>query len=195
MSDLLRLFVACELPETITAGLAAYMAPLRALASGVRWVKAEKVHLTLKFLGETPAARVAAIKAALVEVCRQFAPFVCEIAGAGVFPNPQRPQVLWVGLNDPQGRLARLATEVDRALHGLGFAREKRPFAPHVTLGRVRDGRAAAVVQEMKRHPFPPHQLACREIVLMQSVLQRDGAVYTALQRFALGQGSHAGPA
>lgn len=192
MSDLLRLFVAFELPPPIAAELTDYLAPLRELESGVRWVKPEKVHLTLKFLGETPVAKIAAIKAALAEVCRQSAPFTCEVAGAGTFPNPQRPQVLWVGLNDPYGRLGKLAEEVDRALHQVGFAREKRAFSPHVTLGRVRAGRAAAAVKEIMNHPFPSRELACEELVLMQSVLQREGAVYTALQRFALGSETNA---
>lgn len=187
MSERLRLFVAFELPPPIVAELTDYIAPLRELDDGVRWVKPDKVHLTLKFLGETPVAKIATIKATLAEVCRQFAPFTCEIAGAGTFPNPQRPQVLWVGLHDPHGRLGKLAQEVDRALHQVGFAREKRAFSPHVTLGRVRAGRAAAAVKEMMNHPFPSRELACEKLVLMHSVLQREGAVYTALQRFALG--------
>lgn len=187
MSQSQRLFVALELPHTIKIALAGYVAPLQQLGRGVRWVKPENVHLTVKFLGDTPNAKLAAIQETLATVCSDFPRLVIEIAGAGVFPNARRPQVLWVGLNDASGQLGRLAQEIDARLHQLGFPRETRPFSPHATIGRVRDARIDAIVKEMLDHPFPPHEMICPECTLMQSELHRAGSVYTPVQKFGFG--------
>lgn len=187
MSQTTRLFVALELPHTIKIALAGYVAPLQQLSRGVRWVKAENVHLTLKFLGDTPTAKLSAIQNTLATVCNNFASLALEIAGAGVFPNARRPQVLWVGLNDASGQLGKLAQEIDAHLHQLGFPRETRPFSPHVTIGRVRDTRVDAVTKEMLEHPFPPHEMICTDCTLMRSELQRDGSIYTPVQKFGFG--------
>lgn len=187
MSPSLRLFVALELPHTIKNALAGYVAPLQQLSRGVRWVKPENVHLTLKFLGDTPNAKLAAMQELLATVCRDFTPLIIEVAGAGVFPNARRPQVLWVGLNDASGQLGNLAQEIDARLHLLGFPRETRPFSPHVTIGRVRDARIDAVVKKMLEHPFSPHEMICSQCTLMQSELQRDGSIYSPVLKFGFG--------
>lgn len=187
MSPSLRLFVALELPHTIKNALAGYVAPLQQLSRGVRWVKPENVHLTLKFLGDTPNAKLAAIQSTLAAMCGDFAPLAIEVAGAGVFPNARRPQVLWVGLNDASGQLGKLAQEIDARLHLLGFPRETRPFSPHVTIGRVRDTRVDAVTKAMLEHPFPQHKMICPECTLMQSELQRDGSIYSPVLKFGFG--------
>lgn len=187
MSPSLRLFVALELPHTIKNALAGYVAPLQQLSRGVRWVKPENVHLTLKFLGDTPNAKLAAMQELLATVCRDFAPLIIEVAGAGVFPNARRPQVLWVGLNEASGQLGKLAQEIDARLHLLGFPRETRPFSPHVTIGRVRDARIDAVVKKMLEHPFSPHEMICSQCTLMQSELHRAGSTYTPVQKFGFG--------
>lgn len=187
MSESLRLFIALELSQAVKAALAEYVAPLQALARGVRWVKAENVHITLKFLGDTPKTKLAAIQDALAIICRDFAPLTIEMAGAGVFPNARRPQVLWVGLHDASGQLGKLAQEIDARLHQLGFPRETRPFSPHVTIGRVRDARIDAVTKEMLQHPYPSHKMICPEFTLMQSELHRTGSIYTPVQKFGFG--------
>lgn len=187
MSESLRLFIALELPHTIKNALAGYVAPLQQLSRGVRWVKPENVHLTLKFLGDTPNTKITAIQELLATVCPNFTPLIIEVAGAGVFPNARRPQVLWVGLHDASVQLGKLAEEIDTQLHQLGFPRETRPFSPHVTIGRVRDARIDAVVQEMLEHPFPPHEMICSQCTLMQSELHRAGSVYTPVQKFLFG--------
>lgn len=186
MSESLRLFVALELSQAVKTEVAEYVAPLQTLGRGVRWVKVENVHITLKFLGDTPKTKLAAIQETLAIICRDFAPLVIEIAGAGVFPNARRPQVLWVGLHDASDQLVKLAQTVDAHLHQLGFPRETRPFSPHVTIGRVRDARIDAVVKKMLEHPFPPHEMICRECTLMQSELHRTGSIYTPVQKFGL---------
>lgn len=186
MSPSLRLFIALELPHTVKNALADYVAPLQQLSRGVRWVKPENVHLTLKFLGDTPNTKLTAIQETLATVCSDFPQLAIEIAGAGVFPNARRPQVLWVGLNDASGQLRKLAQEIDARLHQLGFPRETRPFSPHVTVGRVRDAHIDAVVKEMLEHPFPPHEMICSQCTLMQSELHRAGSIYTPVQKFVL---------
>jgi 2'-5' RNA ligase len=120
-------------------------APLR--RSEVRWVRLEGLHVTLRFLGATDAGRIEAIRDAMEEVGRRHAPFDIAIAGAGAFPSVGRPRTLWLGLRDPETRLAALAGDTAGQLATHGWALPDRPFRPHLTLARAdgrREGPAAA---------------------------------------------------
>lgn len=103
------------------------------------------LHLTLAFLGATAPERVPALGAALEEVARRHAPAAVTYAGVGAFPDARAPRVLWAGIREERpGSLASLAQDTAEALAPLGFAPERRGFHAHVTLARVRAGRAVA---------------------------------------------------
>ena len=104
----------------------------------VRWVRPEGIHVTLKFMGDIPAATVERVLEALPPVAAGFGPFELAISGLGVFPNIRRPRVLWAGLDGGLTTLSDLQLAVDEAVGKLGLPQEQRAFSPHLTLGRVR---------------------------------------------------------
>lgn len=170
------------------ARLADEVAALRAVAGDIAWVAADNFHLTLKFLGEVPAAGLPEIEAALGAAVAPAEPFTLGVRGLGAFPSPERARVIWAGTAEGAGGATSLAARVDEALERLGFAREPRPFTPHVTLGRAREPRrrpalAAALAAGASRE-FG--RVAVARVSLMQSALAPRGARYTELRAFEL---------
>jgi 2'-5' RNA ligase len=180
----LRLFVACELPPEARDALARVQADLREKGAGrLRWVRPEGIHLTLKFLGAVApdmAQRVTdALAAAVVE------PFTLDLRfdRLGSFGGRMRLRVVWVGLAGDVEELVTLAETVEKALAPLGFPRENRRFAPHLTLARVPDdmgieerSRLADLIAAYKLPPLP--EMSISEVALMQSFLLPGGARY-----------------
>lgn len=183
--DNVRAFIALELPQEIKQAIADYVAPLRALDKGLSWTKAENVHLTLKFLGDTPQSQIEKVAATLREICADFAPLAAEISGAGVFPSEHRPRVLWLGMKESSGALAELAQRIEHECRRLGFEKEERNFTAHLTIGRVKAGKAANVVKALRESPFPARQIVFEECTLMQSELHSAGSIYMALEKIA----------
>lgn len=184
-SDTLRAFIALELSQEIKQAIADYVAPLRALDNGLSWTKAENVHLTLKFLGDVPKPQIEKVAAALREVCASFAPIAAEIIGSGVFPNEHRARVLWIGMKESTGKLVELAQRIENECRRLGFEKEERTFSPHLTIGRVKEGKAANLVKALREQPFPARQIVLEECTLMKSELHAKGSIYTALEKVA----------
>lgn len=191
-AEILRLFVAVELPDEVREALAALQADLRRRGlDGLRWVRPEGIHLTLKFLGETPSDKLPAIQSALAESVKGVPPHRLSLGPLGTFGSQRRPQVLWVDLQGDLAPLGRLQQQVDQALATVSFSRETRPFAPHLTVARIRRESAQALAPRLAEvvaavRP-PPANLDVRELSLMCSRLQPAGAVYERLAAFALG--------
>lgn len=182
-NGVVRAFIALELPQEIKQAIAEYVTPLRVLDKGISWTKAENVHLTLKFLGDATKAQIENVATALREVCASFEPIRVEIADAGVFPNEHRPRILWIGMKESSGKLAELAQRLESECRRLEFAKEERNFSPHLTIGRVKEGKAANVVKALRESPFPARQIFFRECVLMRSELHAKGSIYTTLEK------------
>lgn len=189
----LRLFCAVELPAaTRTAAIAhvAQLARLRAAAPHVNatWERIEKLHLTLKFLGAVEAGHVPALIAAAAQAASGIAPCELMLASAGAFPNASNPRVLWLGVQDPSGGLARLQGGLERACAAAGFPRDPRPFHAHVTLARIRtvDAAARQLARQHTEQDFAPVAFPLRELVIMRSDLAPNGSHYTPLARLAL---------
>ena len=136
----LRLFIAVAVPPAVRQGLAELRRPLEdaGAPASLRWVRPEGIHLTLKFLGETAGNRVATITAAIEEAASASAPHTLHIDRLGLFGG-RRPRVLWAGLNGDVNAVRQAAARIDAALARRGFAPERKPFAPHLTLARLRD--------------------------------------------------------
>jgi 2'-5' RNA ligase len=158
-------------------------------AEGVRWVRPEGIHLTLKFLGQVPARRLEAITGALARAVQEPFRLSVRLGRLGSFGGSTGLRVVWVGLEGEVEALARLAARVEGALEPLGFPGERRPFAAHLTLARVKE----AVSPQDRRSLFelvrslelPPLPGATLEAVsLMQSTLEPGGARYQCLGRF-----------
>jgi len=176
-----RAFVALELQPPLRAALEGLQARLRPRLGELRLVRPEAIHLTLRFLGETTAGQVEALRPALAAAAAGCPSTEVPVAGAGTFPERGSPRVLWVGLELPPAVLE-LQRACERAARAAGFAAEPRPFQPHLTLGRWRD--------RAPRPELPAVDLGTARLdtlVLFRSETRPDGAVYSQLARFALG--------
>jgi 2'-5' RNA ligase len=181
----MRLFVALELPEATRAALRDLMARLEPLARGARWVRAEGMHLTVKFIGEFPEEKLPALREALSRV-RSAEPARMKFRGLGCFPNDRRPRVLWAGV-EASASLAALAAEVDAALAPLGVARESRAYVPHLTLARFREPSPQPRLQNelAKSKAWEFGEAVASEFYLFESKLSPRGAEYRKLETFS----------
>ncbi len=193
MTDSLRLFIALELPRDVLDALQAIQDRLRGRTprETVRWTRPEGVHLTLKFLGETPAAKQPALTAAMQQAVAGRAPLRLHAAGLGCFPNLARPRVVWIGVQGHLKALQSLRDAVEGVIAPLGYPTEDRPFSPHLTLGRVRRDAPRSAVQTLgavmaSATAPPPVTWTVTEVGLFRSELKPTGAVYTLLHRAPL---------
>jgi 2'-5' RNA ligase len=189
----IRSFIAIELPEEAKKGLARLRKELeRDEHKFVKWVDPGGIHLTLKFLGNIPSKRVAEITEAMERAAQGISPFNLEISGLGAFPSLKQARVFWVGIGGEVDKLSGLQQNIDSALAALGFAKEERPFMPHLTLARIREGASppekrsfgelvGSTIFEDKYH------VEVEAIRLMRSQLTPTGAIYTCLSVVELG--------
>jgi 2'-5' RNA ligase len=137
MSRGIRSFVAVSISEEIRKLAGAFVETLGREVHGVRWVKPENLHLTLKFLGDVSEGQLPELKTALDGAAGHHRPFSLGFGGAGVFPPRGRPRVVWIDLAAGAGEMAALQADVEGGLEPLGFPPEGRPFSPHLTIGRA----------------------------------------------------------
>jgi 2'-5' RNA ligase len=183
----IRAFIAIDLPPALQEPLEKQTSRLRqALGDDlVRWVPVHNMHLTLKFLGNTAASHIEFIKQMMTQAADSTPPFDLTLSGLGSFPNPKRIRVLWAGVHAGSG-LTSLQRELELGAARLGCERDERPFSPHLTLGRVRQGTDAKDTQKI-RDALSAHQTgrigAARidSVHLYKSDLRADGSVYTKL--------------
>ena len=184
---MVRAFVAIKIETRVAQRIGEAQSNLNTAFTGIRWVKPENLHLTLKFLGSVGDDKVTSIVDALGRALHPTPRFSVACRGLGVFPDIRKAKVLWVGLEGKP--LAHLAATVEDALEPMGFAREKRAFKPHLTIGRWRDsaGRSDLLRREIERSQRQDFGTSkVNEVILIQSVLKPDGAVYTPLKIFPL---------
>lgn len=187
MSELIRCFVAIELPEPVRAELAGIQAKFKALRMDfLRWVEPSGIHLTLKFLGEVPQERIPELVKAVEESVRGVLPFTLQLDQVGVFPNPRQPRVLWVGVGGEVSVLKTLQGNVDVAFSMLDFPEEGREFRAHLTLARVRDDATPGQRQSLgdmvtRTRLESASRFTVGGVSLMRSQLTPRGAVYTCL--------------
>jgi len=189
MASILRTFVALELPETAIAALRNVEEGLRRHRFPFRWVSLENIHLTLKFLGETPADRVEDIGREIAQRIPGIPSVALSLHGVGTFPGlPKPPRVLWVGLAGETETLLRLQAAVEAGMESLGWPPERRSFRPHLTLARAKRAFPRkpfeAALAEFREFSSP--EFVLRHLVLFQSILRPTGAVYTPLAQFEL---------
>jgi RNA 2',3'-cyclic 3'-phosphodiesterase len=190
----MRLFVALDIDENIRQKIARFMEGVHEFAPDTRWVKPESMHVTLKFIGETPD--VEEIKRTLLQV--NGAPVEMAFRGHGFFPNPKSARVFWIGINSGPD-LADLAATVDASLTTIGIAKETHAFSPHLTLARTGSGRLARGKHDRNNRSFQRLQeklaafpafefgtMTAREFFLYQSQLSPKGSHYAKLASFAL---------
>jgi 2'-5' RNA ligase len=187
----MRLFVAAALDDPARQALAAAARRMESAlgcdARAFRFVSAPDLHVTLRFLGAVEEPRVPGFARALEAASADIAPFSLEFRGAGGFPNPRRPRVLWLGLGDGADELGGAATCVEAALIACGCEPETRPFSAHVTVARARDPRRPpSAAGACERVAGLVGEQRVREIVLYRSVPEASSVRYEALATFPL---------
>ena len=183
MNEEPRLFVAVPISESARAAVAEVVERIRTgepEGRGVRWVRLDGLHLTLRFLGPTPESRVADVAAAVGAAAVGVVPFAIRIAGADAFPPVGRPRTLWLDLDRGMDELATLATRLDDALVTAGWERERRPFRAHLTLARADGVRAGPATVAALRVAAAELAIESRidRIVLFESITGSGRARY-----------------
>lgn len=184
---LVRAFIAIEVSPRLKEKLYKEIGPLREALprSMVRWVNVGNIHLTLKFLGDTSRSDLEKLKRYLNEEVAGKKPFEIGVSGLGVFGGFSRPRVVWVGVKD-NGKLLSLHSSVERVASRMGSEPERRPFAPHLTLGRVQHrisksdkGRIRQEILSHEKLDFGTMQV--NYLHCFESQLKSTGAVYRSL--------------
>ena len=194
----MRLFVALDIDDGIRERMARFAEGVAGFAPEARWVKAESLHVTLKFIGEQAEDSVERIKQALTTVTGSAIPI--QFRGYGFFPTAKSARVFWIGM-EAGPELATLAGAVDERMAALGIPKEERVFSPHLTLARAAGGSGSPrwrkedgpnrgfqrLQEKLAALPAPEFgSMTAREFVLYQSRLSPKGSTYTKLERFAL---------
>lgn len=183
----MRLFVAIALPPEVKCALAAFQRIFHLPGIRASWTRPESMHLTLKFLGETPQNRIEDIAHALRGAVEGIVPFQISVAGIGTFPQKHNPRVLWCGIQHGGDQLVRLAATIDKALADIGFPHEERSFTPHLTLARIQGPVQQHVWSDAVNAAglLSQPQFMVSSIVLMSSELRQSGAKHTEVARLS----------
>ena len=179
----MRTFIAIELGDQVIKALEDMIGSLRKLGGHVKWVKPHNLHLTMKFLGEVSADQIPPIQTTIQMAAAGQPEFTFTVRGTGTFPSGSRsPKVLWVGI-ESQPALLLLQQELESELQKLGFPQEKRPFSPHLTIGRVRNSRDLNPVLTAleSRSDSDFGTVPADRLILFKSTLKPAGAEYTSL--------------
>ncbi|MBN1512527.1 MAG: RNA 2',3'-cyclic phosphodiesterase [Phycisphaerae bacterium] len=183
----MRLFVAIELEGRIKDALGRAQASLATHDRAVRWVTQDQMHLTLVFLGEVADGRVPAVCDAVRRAVGRCRPFDLTVSGSGCFPPGGGVRVVWVGVQEPTGRLQSLQAAVAEELEAMGFPKEDRPFSPHLTLGRVRDDRTRGELRaDVDALSMAPLAQSVSAVHVVASELRSSGARYRTVAECAL---------
>lgn len=185
-----RVFCAVDLPEVVRERVIQHTVRLQASVPDAHatWSRADNIHLTLKFLGDIPQTTVERLSEAASRSIAGVTPFTIRLERTGVFPSHGSPRVLWIGVNDCEGKLGELHQRLEVESEEAGFPRESRDFHPHLTLARLRKPQLTRMLAAAhKATDFPPLEIAVTELVVIRSELSSAGSKYSMISRHPLG--------
>lgn len=185
-----RIFIGFDISDEARQRAEAHIKELRKAAPDVRvgWEKPEKLHVTVKFLGDVDEGRLASLSRMIEGVAADHRSSRVKLIGTGVFPNDRQPRILWLGIENNDAELSLIAASVEQACSELGFKLEDRKFKPHVTIARIRDPQKGRPLAAMHlRSGFEPVEFAVSQIVVYESKLGPGGSAYAILTRHSLG--------
>ncbi len=186
----LRLFVAVPLPESTVHHVYRRLQELAPLVPAVKWVDPANMHFTLAFLGRRPETELDLLKQVLDHASQQQPALTYQLGGMGFFPTTQRPHIIWIGVGQGCRAFEALGSSVQKALRSAGFALEERPFVPHLTVGRIKQGQGLPQAKRLQAQwQDLPEKLIVDKLHLMHSQLTSDGAVYTVRHEVYLSNG------
>jgi 2'-5' RNA ligase len=187
--SVLRLFLAIHTPPDARSALADLRDRLKAGGADVRWETTPKLHITLRFLGDTEETLLRDFVPLIEGVARGFPPFAIRYRGTGCFPGLRDPRIIWAGVENPDGTLAALQGAIEDAVRASGFEPERKAFHAHVTLGRVKSRTGLGGLLRMLESAIfdgPPATVGA--FTLMKSTLRPGGSEYSTLHVFPLGR-------
>lgn len=187
---MIRSFVAIPIPDNIKKNVQDFIEPLRVHDSSIRWVKPEGIHITLKFLGDVEEERFEReFFPEFTQLLGPFQPITVLIQGVGQFPPHGNPRIFWAGVEKGVQPLVNLAEAVDNFFEPFGFAKEKRKFSAHLTIGRVKQKPSSGFFKTWHKESFPLFgEFVADKVVFYRSELTKSGAVYSVLHEFNLNQ-------
>ena len=179
----MRAFIAIPLTSECLKALEETQQQLRRINADVRWAAISSIHLTLKFLGETPEEMIPRLSESVEEAAREATSFELRIQELGCFPNERNPRVIWRGLGGQINNLADLQKRIEDGCTSCGFAPEEREFRPHLTLGRINGKRnLQQLIDCIKIGAGMEQRFTADRLNIYRSVLKPQGAVYTVLK-------------
>ncbi|MEW5865390.1 MAG: RNA 2',3'-cyclic phosphodiesterase [Bacillota bacterium] len=179
----IRCFIAVFLDPAIRPKVAAFQRQLARAGADVKWVEAENLHFTLKFLGDVQSTRLEGIGRALEAAVAGVQAFELGLGGAGAFPNTRNPRVIWIGVSTGRDPLIDLASRVEEAMKAEGFRQDGKGLSPHLTIGRVRSARNLhALAQELSSSSPPVATMRVDRVQLTSSDLTTHGPVYAPVR-------------
>ena len=181
-----RVFCAINLPPAVHERVQQHIARLRAGVpdASASWNRDDKLHFTIKFLGDMAPERVADLSFAAAQAVSGIKPFTLAAEGCGAFPPRGQPRVLWIGIEDAAGELARLYESLEEQCSAQGFKREQRSFRPHLTIARLRTSQdARRLAAGHKELGFSRIEFNVSELLVIRSELGSEGSRYTEISR------------
>jgi len=185
----IRSFLAFELPQEFKEIISQVLPDMKKSLRDVRWLMPANIHLTIVFMGSVPSEQIKPVGERVAKVCMRHKPFNVSLGGAGLFSGRRIPKVIWISLAGDIARMSRFRNDLHKALLPFGIKREKRRFSPHLTLGRFRRGaRTGKYLDDflVRYRDITSPMCKLNELILFQSNLKPDGAVYTRLMGWPL---------
>jgi len=185
----IRAFLAIETPQDILQALSRLQEKLKREINGrISWTKPQCQHLTMKYFGDISAEDVKYICSAVENRLASVSSLNLKVKKFGVFPDARRPRVLWCGVAGDGEKLSQLQKQLEADFEGIGFPKEDRPYLAHLTLGRIKESHGLTGISEAltKHNAFAAGFFECEQLILLQSKLLPQGAVYTKLAEFTL---------
>lgn len=181
-----RIFIAIDLSEEARSLAAEYIQDLRDAFPRLRvgWERPEKLHLTLKFLGDISDAQLEGVENAVAAAAHESPHFRLRLEATGVFPSARKARILWLGLTERDNTLREIFNRLEEELETIGFPKDPRKFSPHLTIARLREPASSKRLVDLHlTSHFEPVEFEVRELVVYESVLSPKGSVYRTVSK------------
>ncbi len=183
----MRTFIAVEVPDRVKSQVGDYVSQLSSgFDNGVKWVRPDNLHFTIKFLGEISEDGLEAVRRCVDSTAAEFSPFTLGIGGIGFFPSERKPRVFWLGADGGGERLLEIFQDLETCLEEHGFDRDDKPFSPHLTIGRVRRNRRVDIPDDIIDFDHVTFDVGGLRVI--KSTLTPKGPVYEALHESPFGE-------
>jgi 2'-5' RNA ligase len=187
----MRVFIAIDLPQRVKDTLAQIQKGLKKTGADVKWVQANNIHLTLKFLGDIEESALEKLIQAITLAVDHLTGYMINIDRIGAFPRLEAPRIIWAGIDRGARETNKIVEDLEEGLSAIGIPKEEKPFACHITLGRTRSAQGkTGLAHELKttNAMIRPEELEfmAKQITLFQSTLTPGGPIYKELQAINL---------